>query len=60
MGEEGKRNNEQNTPLRRVALPEDIASPLLFMASDLSSYVNGQTLVVDGGVSAKFPYPMEF
>jgi NAD(P)-dependent dehydrogenase (short-subunit alcohol dehydrogenase family) len=58
--EEGKKKNELNTPLRRVALPEDIAAPLLFMASDLSSYVNGQTLVVDGGVSAKFPYPMEF
>jgi NAD(P)-dependent dehydrogenase (short-subunit alcohol dehydrogenase family) len=60
VSEEGKKKNELNTPLRRVALPEDIAAPLLFMASDLSSYVNGQTLVVDGGVSAKFPYPMEF
>ena len=60
VGEEGKAANVENTPLRRVALPEDIASPLLFMASDLSSYVNGQTLVVDGGVSAKFPYPMDF
>lgn len=60
VGEEGKRNNERNTPLRRVALPEDVAAALLFMASDLSGYVNGQTLVVDGGVTAKFPYPMDF
>ena len=58
VGEEGKRNNEQLAPLRRVALPEDIAAALLFMVSDLSGYVNGQTLVVDGGVSAKFPYPL--
>lgn len=60
VGEEGRKNNEMNTPLRRVALPEDIAAALLFMVSDLSGYVNGQTLVVDGGVSAKFPYPMDF
>ena len=44
VGEEGRKNNELNTPLRRVALPEDIAAALLFMVSDLSGYVNGQTL----------------
>jgi NAD(P)-dependent dehydrogenase (short-subunit alcohol dehydrogenase family) len=58
IDEAGKARNEENTPLRRVALPADIASALLFLMSDLSSYVSGQTLVVDGGVSAKFPYPM--
>jgi hypothetical protein len=26
--------------------------------SDLAAYMSGQTVVVDGGVSAKFPYPM--
>jgi NAD(P)-dependent dehydrogenase (short-subunit alcohol dehydrogenase family) len=60
VGEEGRQKNIDNTPLRRVALPEDIASALLFLSSDLSSYVNGQTLVVDGGVGVKFPYPMDF
>ena len=50
--------NSENAPLRRVALPEDIAPALLFLASDLAGYVTGQTLVVDGGVGAKFPYPM--
>jgi NAD(P)-dependent dehydrogenase (short-subunit alcohol dehydrogenase family) len=57
--EELKRKNEENTPLKRVAIPADIAAAILFLASDLSSYVNGQTLVVDGGVGVKFPYPME-
>lgn len=58
LGEEGRQRNAKLAPLRRVALPEDIAAALLFFASDLSSFVTGQTLIVDGGVSAKFPYPM--
>ena len=56
MGEEGRARSSENAPLRRVALPADIAAALLFLSCDLSAYVNGQTLIVDGGVSAKFPY----
>jgi NAD(P)-dependent dehydrogenase (short-subunit alcohol dehydrogenase family) len=41
-----------------VAQTSDVGGPLLFLGSDLSAYVNGQTLVVDGGVVVKFPYPM--
>jgi NAD(P)-dependent dehydrogenase (short-subunit alcohol dehydrogenase family) len=58
LGEEGRARNTENAPLQRVALPADIASAILFFASDLASYVTGQTLVVDGGVGVKFPYPM--
>jgi len=58
LGDEGRERNERNAPLRRVAYPADIASALLFLASDLAACVSGQTLVVDCGVGAKFPYPM--
>jgi NAD(P)-dependent dehydrogenase (short-subunit alcohol dehydrogenase family) len=58
LGEEGRARNEANTPLRRIADPADIAAAILFLSSDLASFVTGQTLVVDGGVGAKFPYPM--
>jgi 3-oxoacyl-[acyl-carrier protein] reductase len=37
------------TPLRRIALPEDVAGPVLFLASDWSKFMTGQTLFVDGG-----------
>ena len=53
-----KEKNEKNTPLGRVAIPADIAAVALFLVSDLASYVNGQTVTVDGGVGVKFPYPM--
>ncbi|KAI0685194.1 NAD-P-binding protein [Cytidiella melzeri] len=41
--------------LGRYGLPEEIASMALFLASDESSYVNGQNLAVDGGLSASHP-----
>jgi NAD(P)-dependent dehydrogenase (short-subunit alcohol dehydrogenase family) len=49
--------NADNAPLRRNGIPADIASAALFLSAPLSGYVSGQTLVVDGGVTAKFPYP---
>jgi len=58
LGEAGLALNTDKPTLRRVAQPADIAAAILFLASDLAGYITGQTLVVDGGVGAKFPYPM--
>ena len=38
-------------PAGRMGLPEDMAGAAIFLASSLASYVNGQTLIVDGGLS---------
>lgn len=40
----------KNIPLKRAGKGEDIANACLFLASDLSTYMTGQTLVVDGGM----------
>ena len=37
-------------PLKRGGTPEDIANACVFLASDMSAYVTGQTINVDGGM----------
>jgi 3-oxoacyl-[acyl-carrier protein] reductase len=47
--EEHQRLVAEQTPLRRVGRPEEIAAVIAFLASDEASYVSGQTLYVNGG-----------
>jgi len=49
---EFKRKFNERVPLGRMCLPEDLAGPLLFLASSASSYVTGVELLVDGGFTA--------
>jgi NAD(P)-dependent dehydrogenase (short-subunit alcohol dehydrogenase family) len=49
------RRSIETSRLGRAIMPEDIAASLLFLASDLSRHVTGQTIFVDGGAQAIAP-----
>ena len=51
------RSWEEVTPMARVATPEDYVEPLVFFASDASSFITGEILHVDGGWTLKGDYP---
>jgi NAD(P)-dependent dehydrogenase (short-subunit alcohol dehydrogenase family) len=55
MSEARRAESAAAIPLGRLATPDDIARVVAFLASDLSAYVTGQTLPVDGGATAQFP-----
>jgi len=48
---EGERRAAEDTPLRRLGEPEDMAGVAVFLASDASRYMTGQALTVCGGTN---------
>lgn len=50
VDEAGQKEIAKRIPLGRFGKPEEIAEPVAFLASDLSSYMTGQTIFVDGGI----------
>lgn len=44
---------QRAVPLGRIGEPEEIAGTALFLASDAGRYVNGQGIVVDGGMTVR-------
>lgn len=49
---------EANTPLGRLGRPEDLVGAALFLASPASAFMTGQSIVVDGGFSAGWSWPI--
>jgi NAD(P)-dependent dehydrogenase (short-subunit alcohol dehydrogenase family) len=47
-----------NTPQRRLGVPEDMLGAALFLASEASAFMTGQTLYVDGGFTAGYAWPI--
>jgi NAD(P)-dependent dehydrogenase (short-subunit alcohol dehydrogenase family) len=52
LGEDEEDGVRRATPLGRIADPEEIAYPILWMASDEASFVTGAILMADGGATA--------
>jgi len=48
------------TPLKRIGAPEDVASAVEFLLSDHASFINGQTIWVDGGLFTAAPWPESY
>ncbi len=50
----------QNIPLKRLGQPGDMIGTAIFLASPASNYLTGQVIVVDGGFTAGFNWPIDF
>jgi 3-oxoacyl-[acyl-carrier protein] reductase len=51
--EKSKARFIKGIPMRRLAVPEDIAGVVAFLASDESGYITANNIVIDGGMTAK-------
>ena len=49
LGPDGIAEIEKSIPLGRLATPKEISNVIMFLASDLNTYISGQDIVIDGG-----------
>ena len=49
FSKETKKNIIKNTPLKRLGTSEDIVNSVIYLLSEQSSFITGQSLIVDGG-----------
>jgi NAD(P)-dependent dehydrogenase (short-subunit alcohol dehydrogenase family) len=50
---------DENTPMKRLGVPEDLVGAAIFLASEASAFMTGQTIYVDGGCTAGFAWPIQ-
>ena len=55
LGPEGLREVAKAIPLRRVGRPQEIAALIRFLTSDEASYITGQSIIADGGLTVRWP-----
>lgn len=51
QNEEFKRNYSKRVPMNRMGMPDEIVGAVIYLASTASSYVTGQNIVIDGGLT---------
>jgi 3-oxoacyl-[acyl-carrier protein] reductase len=52
LGEDEIKNIIQDIPVKKLAVPDDIARTVLFLSSDLNTYITGQNIIIDGGFTS--------
>ena len=55
LGPDGLREAARTIPLKRVGRPSEIAALIRFLTSDDASYITGQSIIADGGLTVRWP-----
>jgi 3-oxoacyl-[acyl-carrier protein] reductase len=55
LGPQGLRDAARSIPLQRVGRPDEIAALIRFLTSDDASYITGQSIIADGGLTVRWP-----